>query len=327
MTELWMDQQNQIKGITINTPFQVGPVNVYLIFSDALILVDTGPRTLEARDQLKAGLLKHGVTFSDLDYLLLTHHHPDHIGMTAEVAGNATIAGHHRLEPWLDPKQHPDFLNQRIDYLEEFYQRHGMDAATTEAVINQNKKYMTYAEVAPLNVPLRDGDTLEGMKGWRIMETLGHAQTHLSLIRESDQVMVAGDHLIRHISSNALLEPPHDLWEERPRTLIQYREAMKKCLGTTKVYSGHGDPITEPDTLIHKRLTEQDQKAAYLKTLIGREQLTATEITRKMYKGLYERQPGLTFSETLGHLDLLESRNELEVKEEELWKYAVSVKS
>lgn len=326
MTELWQDQQNQIKKITINTPFQVGPVNVYLIFSDALILVDTGPKTIEARDQLKAGLLKYGVSFSDLDYLLLTHHHPDHIGLTAEVAEHCEIAGHHRLIPWLDPENHPDFLNQRIAYLEQFYKRHGMDASSTEAIINQNLKYMTYAEVAPLNVPLRDGDVLDGLTGWQVMETLGHAQTHLSLMRDNDQVMVAGDHLIRHISSNALLEPPHELGGDRPRTLLQYRAAMKKCVSASKVYSGHGEPVLEPALLIQNRLHEQDQKAAYLKTLIGEEAMTAVEVTKKMYKGLYDRQPGLTFSETLGHLDLLESRFELSVSEKDVWRYAVSLK-
>ncbi|AOM83690.1 MBL fold metallo-hydrolase [Salisediminibacterium beveridgei] len=326
MTELWHDHQNQIKEITIDTPFQVGPVNVYLIFSDALILVDTGPKTAEAREQLKAGLRKYGVSFKDLDYLLLTHHHPDHIGLTAEVAESTKVAGHHRLIPWLDPAHHPDFLKQRIAYLDHFYKRHGMDEASASAIVNQNLKYMTYAEVAPLNVPLHDGDRLDGLPGWHVMETLGHAQTHLSLMRDNDQVMVAGDHLIRHISSNALLEPPHEPGGERPRTLLQYREAMKKCLSASKVYSGHGEPVLEPAALIQKRLYEQDQKAAYLKSLIGQEVMTAVGVTRKMYKGLYDRQPGLTFSETLGHLDLLESRLELSVSEEDIWRYAVPQK-
>lgn len=324
MTESWMDTKNQIKPITIDTPFQVGPVNVYLIFSDALILVDTGPATTEARSQLHAGLRRHGVSIKDLDLLLLTHHHPDHMGMTAEVAEHAKVAGHHRLAPWLREDQ--AFIQERVAYLQAFYEKHGMEEEVIRAVQNQNHAYMSYVEAAPLEIPLDEGDSLDGLRDWRILETLGHAQTHLSLMRDADRTMVAGDHIIRHISSNALLEAPYEPDSERPRTLLQYREGMIKCRAASKIYSGHGDPVDDPEALIDRRLTEQEKKAAYIRSLIGTEALTATEITRRMYKGLYERQPGLTFSETLGHLDLLEEGEQVTVTVEDgLWMYHQSV--
>lgn len=324
MTDSWIDSKQQIKPITIDTPFQVGPVNVYLIFSDALILVDTGPLTKDARAQLHAGLRKHGVSLQDLDLLVLTHHHPDHMGMTAEVAEHAKVAGHHRLAPWL--REDPAFIQERVAYLQAFYEKHGMEAEVIRAVQNQNQAYMSYVEAAPLEIPLDEGDTLDGLRDWHILETLGHAQTHLSLIRDADRTMVAGDHIIRHISSNALLEAPYEPNGERPRTLLQYREGMMKCRPASRIYSGHGDPVDEPAALIDRRLNEQEKKAAFIRSLIGNEALTATEITRRMYKGLYERQPGLTFSETLGHLDLLEEERQVTITEENgLWLYRQSV--
>ena len=48
------------------------------------------------------------------------------------------------------------------------------------------------------------------MPGFTVIETPGHASTHISLYRESDGILIGGDALISHISSNPILEPPYE---------------------------------------------------------------------------------------------------------------------
>ena len=46
----------RIVPISLPTPFYIGPVNVYVIAEDPLTIIDTGPKTKEAIEALRAGL-------------------------------------------------------------------------------------------------------------------------------------------------------------------------------------------------------------------------------------------------------------------------------
>ena len=67
----------RVVPISLPTPFYIGPVNVYLIAEDPLTIIDTGPKTKEAIDALRAGLRKAGYLVSDLRRIVLTHAHED----------------------------------------------------------------------------------------------------------------------------------------------------------------------------------------------------------------------------------------------------------
>ena len=70
----------------IPTPFAVGRVNCYLIDDDPLTLVDTGPNSGTSLTELEAGLAVHGRRVEDLERIVLTHQHIDHIGLAQILA-------------------------------------------------------------------------------------------------------------------------------------------------------------------------------------------------------------------------------------------------
>src|SRR5574341_272078 len=76
----------QLHRIELPTPFPVGPVNAYLLATDPLTLVDTGPKTAEAQAALEAGVAAAGYRLDDVRRVLLTHGHTDHCGSAAWVA-------------------------------------------------------------------------------------------------------------------------------------------------------------------------------------------------------------------------------------------------
>src|SRR3954447_3502702 len=73
----------------------VGSVNAWLLPGDPLTLVDTGPRDAAALQALEDGLGREGVRIEDLELLLLTHHHVDHVGLAPAIArrSGAAVAG------------------------------------------------------------------------------------------------------------------------------------------------------------------------------------------------------------------------------------------
>src|SRR5881392_1344062 len=81
--------------ISIALPLaHVGSVNAWLLRGDPVTLIDTGPREDGALAALEAGLRRHGLRVEDIELVLATHHHLDHVGLAATVQrrAGATVA-------------------------------------------------------------------------------------------------------------------------------------------------------------------------------------------------------------------------------------------
>src|SRR3954467_11199738 len=78
-----------IHRLAIPTPFAVGRVNVYLIEDDPLTLVDAGPNSGSSLVEPQRHLPAHGRAIEDLELILITHQHIDHIGLVEIVASHS----------------------------------------------------------------------------------------------------------------------------------------------------------------------------------------------------------------------------------------------
>ncbi|WP_018923393.1 MBL fold metallo-hydrolase [Salsuginibacillus kocurii] len=304
-----------VHQITVPTPFQVGPVHVYVIKGEALTMIDAGPKTEEARVLLTTKMKELGFQFQDIEQIILTHHHPDHIGL-ADQFPHAEIKAHHRNEPWISHDHM--FFSKVKDYFYEFYRLHGVPQHFIDMI---KKEHLAYIKLCPqfeLSQFLNEGDQIEGLSGWKVIETPGHAQTHISLLREEDGLFIGGDHILADISSNAIIEAPYGN-EERPKTLLQYRNALRRCkeLPIQQVLPGHGRAIGNPAGLIDKRLNEQDERANYLYELLKKDgEQTSFNLCQQLFPQVHQVQPALTLSEVIGHLDLLIANKDVDAYQE-----------
>ena len=82
----------KIVPISLPTPFYIGAVNVYLVKEDPITIIDTGPKTREAVDVLRAGLRQNGLTTGDIRRIVLTHAHEDHCGLARSLRDEAKDA-------------------------------------------------------------------------------------------------------------------------------------------------------------------------------------------------------------------------------------------
>src|SRR5437868_5358285 len=78
-----------IHRLAIPTPFAVGRVNTYLIEDDPLTLVDSGPNSGRALDELQRALADHGRSIDDIELIIVTHQHIDHIGLVDILASHS----------------------------------------------------------------------------------------------------------------------------------------------------------------------------------------------------------------------------------------------
>ena len=137
-----------VHRIPLPTPFQIGDVNTYLLRGSPLTLVDAGPRMEETEARLEAGLAALGVAVEDLELLVLTHQHDDHVGLAAELArrSGAEVAGTARLARYLgdlDASMEAD-----DDYAVALMRRHGVSPGTIATLGEVSRAYRRFAGAA-----------------------------------------------------------------------------------------------------------------------------------------------------------------------------------
>ncbi|WP_075617892.1 MBL fold metallo-hydrolase [Paenisporosarcina indica] len=292
-----------IHKLILPTPFAVGDVNSYLLKGDSLSLIDAGPKTPEAYEALERGIKEAGYTFKDVEQVFLTHHHPDHAGWI-DAFPQAKVYGHKYNDLWLT--RDPGFFA----YHDAFYLERLIEEGVPEhyhSWVEKMKRPVAYLGSRPLDVTIEEGDTLPGHPGWSVIETLGHAQSHVSFWHAEDRVMIGGDHILEKISSNPLIEPPLDPNAGRPQAMLQYNESLRKVLSmpVEKIYSGHGNEVVNVQQLIVHRLEKQHARAMKVHAMIAEQPLTIFEITQRLFPTVYEKELGLTLSETIGQIDYL----------------------
>ncbi|THE14982.1 MBL fold metallo-hydrolase [Bacillus timonensis] len=298
--------------ITLPTPFSVGDVNVYVVKGDALTLIDAGAKTEEAWQSFKEQLAQLGYTPSDIEQIVITHHHPDHVGLLDYFSKDIPIIGHPKNQPWISQDQ--QFFAQNEPFYKELFTQLGLNPAFV-ALINMDEEF-EYSCRRSLSSTIGEGDTLEGLPGFKVLETPGHAQSHIVLYREEDGMLIAGDTILAKISPNPLLEPPQFGETSRPRPLIQYNNSLRKLLtlDMSKVVTGHGDDITNAHHLIQERFISQKERAYHVLKMIEEKPMTAFEVCSRLFPKVYLRQPLFTISETVGQLDFLEELGEIKIE-------------
>ncbi|PLS15353.1 MBL fold metallo-hydrolase [Bacillus sp. M6-12] len=306
--------QKGIAKISIPTPFPVGDVNVFLIKGDRLTLVDTGVKTTEGRYALEEGVKKLGYKLEDIEQVIVTHHHPDHVGGADFFGLDVPLIGHPNNQRWLELSE--SFITQ----LDEFFLNFGRKAGVPIEMKHHVKKFrgtLKYNCERTLTNMITDGEELPGLPGWKAVETLGHAQSHLSFYREQDGAMIGGDFLLAKISPNPLIEPPLQPGENRPMPQLQFNSSLRNLISmpVSKVYAGHGDEIENVKELADLRLKRQHDRSMQVKQMIRNKPSTAFELCTLLFPKVFMREPGLTLSETVAQLDYLLDLGE--IKEEE----------
>lgn len=301
---------SQIRVIPLPTPFPVGTVNVVLLEGDPLVLLDTGPLWPGSREALVRELAALGYRPSDLDLVVLSHRHCDHLGLAPWLESEgAQVIAHHEALPWLSQAAHH---TGRVDLFTTTMTRAGAPPDLAAGALAFD--HWSYAGIGPVQrpQPVREGDLLRlGSRDWRVLEMPGHCHTQLVLLDEQTGVALGGDHLLAHISSNALIDVVLPCQVEPIRPLGIYRRSLDRMaeLPISTVVTGHGEVVTDHKPLIVARQQETEKRLGSILRRITPEGSTAAEILHRLFGPLPENQYFFGISEVLGHLFLLEDRH------------------
>jgi glyoxylase-like metal-dependent hydrolase (beta-lactamase superfamily II) len=317
-----------VNRLPIPTPFAVGRVNCYLIEDDPLTLIDAGPNSATSLTAMEAALAEHGRRVEQLERIVVTHQHIDHIGLVQILAerSGAEVCALDALAPWLVDYRRQMEENDRFSA--EIMLRNGIPQDVVHALRAVSASFRAWGAAANVTTPLGEGSLLEfASRRWRVLHRPGHSPSDTVFYDEDSQELFGGDHLIKHISSNPLisrplgfLSPGGDKQDEeegkealggsentRPRALMAYLASMRATreMDLSVVYAGHGDEIDDHRSLIDERFRMHERRADKLCKLIEEQPRNAYELAQAMWGNVAVTQAFLTLSEVLGHVDLL----------------------
>lgn len=284
--------------------------NFYLVENEGtLFLIDAGEDSDACWQGLLHVLQQHDLTLQNIDAIVLTHNHSDHIGLVNRILKQHDVPLYVHPNAVIRLKRDRVFLEKRALFYEGLYKEMGCGTeadALLERLKTSIDRNASKSILGDMHT-VREGDVLFG---FTVTEVPGHAPDHIALFHEESGIMFVGDHIIQHSPSNALVEIGED--GKRTPSLLMYEQSLKKLFTfpLTTAYSGHGETIIDPHELVQMKLKRIENKSKRMLSLLH-EPRTAAAIAKEMYTDRYEKLLPLVMSEVVGHLDRLHALGEV----------------
>jgi glyoxylase-like metal-dependent hydrolase (beta-lactamase superfamily II) len=287
----------------------IGSVNAWLLHGDPLTLIDTGPRDERALAALEAGLRREGLHVEDIELLLATHHHLDHIGLAATIQrrSGARVAVLDRVADYAG--SYSAEVEEDRRFARALMVHHGVP----EQVVDDTEDFWDYiratTEDVSADLRLADGDRVRaGGRSLRVVARPGHSTTDTLFVDERDAVAFAGDHLLSAISSNTEIRAPDRAQDGRARSRLRYLDGLERtqAMPLARLLTGHGAPVTDHARLVDARLRDHRRRCERILALLDDGRQTAFEIAGGLWpERTVMQQPLLVVWEVIGNLELL----------------------
>jgi glyoxylase-like metal-dependent hydrolase (beta-lactamase superfamily II) len=299
----------------IPLPFRLDHVNVYFIHDgDGWAVVDTGVADDPARRAWSA-LLEGPLAGQKLTRLIVTHFHPDHIG----------LAG------WLCERFDLPLLTSLTSYLgclnislnpgsaeatsyRDFYRSHGMSPEIADLVATRGHEYLQMvAPLPPTFTRVVAGDTLTiGSRSFEVMMGNGHAPDQLMLYNASDKIFLAADQVLAKITPNI------SVWEIDPDGdplglyLRSLQAIIERVPPDALVLPGHRLPFIGLHTRCRELAEHHRERCARIARACRAAPHSVAELVPVLFtRELDAHQLSFAFSETHAHVNAMVHRKEL----------------
>jgi glyoxylase-like metal-dependent hydrolase (beta-lactamase superfamily II) len=290
-------------------PMKLDHVNVYALDDgDSWTIVDTGFNSKRGR-AIWEGLLGGPLGGKPVARVVVTHHHPDHIGMAG----------------WLQSERGAELVTTRTAWLmarmltldvqevpsEEalaFYRSAGMDNPIYEK--RKAERPFNFADVvAPLPLGysrIRQGDTIRmGARAWDVHIGNGHAPEHATFWSRDDNLVLAGDQILSSISPNIGVYPTEPMADP----IAEWLEACERMASLARpkhlVLGGHKLPFTGLPLRMRQLIDNHHGALARLLAYLDTPKSAAECFAPLFKREIGEAEYGLALVESVAHLSHL----------------------
>jgi glyoxylase-like metal-dependent hydrolase (beta-lactamase superfamily II) len=254
-----------------------------LAAGDGVVLVDTGMHEPGSVAHLERALDQAGLRIEHVRLIVITHAHVDHCGQAPPIAERAGC------EVWMHPNHahHTAALSdpeQALARRAEVALQSGVPEAPLRRWLEQRRSQGS-GQAGELRV---DRDLVEGVTvatdlgEWRVLETPGHAPSHVCLYQPERRLLISGDHLLGRVS----LYFDHGY---TPDPVGEFLDSLEKVerLEPRLCLAGHARPFTDIPGHIEANRTLVTERLDAVRAALAAGNRTAYEIARAVYRDAF----------------------------------------
>lgn len=296
--------------IEVPVPFGTMYVNAYLINSGVLTLIDPGPKTSKAIDALNMALGKLRISLKDVERLIFTHRHVDHMGMgnRIKMISNAETYIHE------SEKDAASNFYEEFDKTVKSFLAPVAEAGVPNNILVRLPAYYgiikDVCEPVEIDKALKDGDTLNlGEINLNVIHCPGHSIGSICLYENERRLLFTGDHVLKEITPN-----PFASGLSEHATLKRYLDSLRKVekLPVETGLPGHGDLIHDFPSVVQDLYAHHEARKRLVAEILRTGPKTPFEVSKEMFGNLPMSEILLGLAEAAGHLEELSTENRVE---------------
>ncbi len=261
--------------------FNPGSVNTYLIKTDSgYTSIDTGWDSPPSVQSFEAQLQEIGAHFSDINQVIVTHCHLDHMGLIARLKQTHNIQIYFHQDELELIKIRFTGGDNFLPLTDKFLLTHGfpLNELTPPEIQLPIPPNMDKVQA---DVLLRGGEEIPvGKYRFKVINTPGHTAGHIALYEPQEKFLFSGDILLPTIATNAAIHVQHI-----PYPLQQYLHSLSilRELDIKTVLPGHEDLFSNHRQRIDELFRAHEKKAGEIfRTFTDGNPKTAYKVSRIM---------------------------------------------
>lgn len=244
-------------------PFALDHINLYLLDDGeaGYALIDTGISTSKVESVWEEVLIKLDKPISRI---IVTHLHPDHIGMAGYIAEKFKIKLYMSYAEYYAARALSGGSRGADDWQDDEYLK--LCGMPEDYIANAKENRQTSPGVGAVVRPiplqferLQENDILSiGGQSWQVIIGRGHSPEHVCLFNKKENILISGDHVLPGISPNIGVystEPNANPLRQYLDTLPQFKDLPE----TTLVLPSHKQPFRGLHTRVNQLISHHHQ--------------------------------------------------------------------
>ena len=291
-------------------------VNAYVLERpDGLTMIDCGVDWEPGHEALVKGFSLLGLEARAVDTLIVSHLHPDHVGMAPRLVAEwgCRVVMHRRAATlYLRYNDTP----QLERWLRELARRHGVPAELVDVVGSLGPRPPFMPPIGPPDAVVADGDRIDLGRGrfLEVLHTPGHEPSHICLRDSLTGILFSGDHVLPRITPVIMHDP------ESEDALGDYLESLQRLLelriGLT--LPAHGTIVERGSQRVEQIALHHDRRLTGMVDVVARGPSTSWRVMSEVFRPhLTPLEQRLALRETVAHLEHLRIHARLSSFEED----------
>lgn len=300
--------------LRMKLPFALNHINLWLLDDGPVwTAVDTGyslPETKDAWQHIFATTLGG----RRIGRVIVTHFHPDHIGMAGWLTEHWEAPLWISEKEWLHARMNTTSGEDASRLRRDFARRAGLDEEGAAMFAERQGNYRRgVPSVPPAYRRIGEGSIIEiGGRAWRVIIGEGHAPEHACLYCEESGTLIAGDQILPRISPNISVQAHEPDGDPLARYLASLQKLRGALLPEILVLPSHNLPFRGVYQRIDELAAHHRARCDEAITACTRP-LSAAELMPVLFRRPLDRhQTGFALGEALAHLHYLAGEGAVE---------------